>query len=139
MHKGKKNTEHVSRGRPQQPPGLQDSSFSTNEWPIPARTHMRPTTRLALEHQPHTWPQLALLTHLPLATRRKGQRTHRATNIGRVVDTRRPFVSAVTVCGDKSVLLSISGAAIDLVFPAWLRGTFYPGAARRKRHYLHRK
>lgn len=65
--------------------------------------------------------------------------THRATNIGRVVDARWPFVRAVAVCGDKSVLLSISGAAVDLVFPAWLRGTFYPGAARRKRHYLHRK
>lgn len=48
------------------------------------------------------------------------------------MDTGGPFVSAVTVCGDEPVLLSISGAAVDLVFPAWLRGTFDPRAARKK-------
>lgn len=48
------------------------------------------------------------------------------------MDTGGPFVSAVTVCGDEPVLLSISGAAIDLVFPAWLRRTFYPRATRKK-------
>lgn len=58
--------------------------------------------------------------------------THWASNVGRVVDTGGPFVSAVTVCGDEPVLLSISGAAIDLVFPAWLRRTFYPRATRKK-------
>ena len=139
MHRGKKNTEHVSRGRPQEPPGPQDSSFSTNEQPIPARTHMRPRP---------SWPRSINTTrgrswHCSLISRwppdARVSVTHRATNIGRVVDARWPFVSAVAVCGDKSVLLSISGAAIDLVFPAWLRGTFYPGAATRKRHYLHRK
>lgn len=64
---------------------------------------------------------------------------HRTSNVGGVVDTRGPFVSAVTVCGDEPVLLSISGAAIDLVFPAWLRRTFYPRATRKKRGYRHRK
>lgn len=36
------------------------------------------------------------------------------------------LVCAVTVCGDESVLLRIGGAAVDLVFPAWLWGTFHP-------------
>lgn len=52
--------------------------------------------------------------------------THRASNIGRVVHTRGPLVCAITVCSDESVLLSISRTAVDLVFPAWLRRTFYP-------------
>lgn len=52
--------------------------------------------------------------------------THWASNIGRVVHTRRPLVCAITVRGDESVLLGISRTAVDLVFPAWLRRTFYP-------------
>lgn len=48
------------------------------------------------------------------------------------MDAWGPSVSAVAVRGDESVFLSISGAAVDLVFPAWLRGTFYPRAARDK-------
>ena len=53
--------------------------------------------------------------------------TYWATNVGRVVDTGGPLVSAIAVCGDESVLLSISGTAVDLVFSAWFRRSFYPG------------
>lgn len=58
------------------------------------------------------------------------------------MDTGGPFVSAVAVCGDESVLLGISGAAIDLVFPTWFGRSLYPGASRgggEGRGYLGRK
>lgn len=94
-------------------------------------THLTPHT--ALEHQPlgfmqgSSQPCLFSPRATPTPTSEgRGSITHGTSNVGRVVDTRRPFVSAVAVCGDESVLLSISGAAIDLVFPAWLRRTLYP-------------
>lgn len=65
-------------------------------------------------------------TACPASRMRHRGITYRAPDVGRVVNAGRPLIGAITVGGDKPVLLGVRGAAVHLVFPAGLRRTFYP-------------
>lgn len=131
MHVEREDTEFVSRAPTRSTLVYMAYASPPRRGWLPRPPHL--TTPLALEHQPPLFILLPLRA-TPACFQRGGvSPTHRTANIGRVVDTRGPSVGAVAVGGDESVLLRIPGAAVDLVFPAWLWRTFYPRAARDKR------